>query len=233
MKTKQGLPVLQLKDFGENGHFSGYGSVFGNRDSYGDIVMPKAFAASLEEHKKNKTMPKLFWQHDAWQPIGKWLSMEEDDIGLKVQGQLNMDVQQGREAYALLKSGDIDGLSIGYRVREAEEDENRGVQLLKQVDLVEVSVVSLGANDQALVSAVKHIRAGGLPALPEFETFLREAGGFSRSEARAIASHGMAYLLRCEAESDNQKPPEDSVEMAAFWRELGGIPVVDLTGEPD
>ena len=229
MKTKQGSPVLQLKEFGANGQFSGYGSVFGNRDSYGDVVERGAFVGTIAEHLERKTMPKLFWQHDPWKPIGKWLSMEEDEVGLKVEGQLNMEVQQGREAYALLKAGDIDGLSIGYRVREAEDDEDRGVQLLKELELVEVSVVSLGANDQALVSAVKNIRGGGLPSLPEFEKFLREAG-FSKTEATAIAGNGLAHLLRSES-GGNPEPVGDDEE-AAFWAAMHAATTNPEIGAP-
>ena len=229
MKTKRGLPVLQLKKFGENGEFEGYASVFGNRDSYGDVVVQGAFLKSLAEHSEKESMPKLFWQHDSWMPIGSWLEMEEDDIGLKVRGRLNMEVQQGREAYALLKAGDIDGLSIGYRVRESEDDEDQNVTLLKELDLVEVSVVSLGANDRALVSAVKHIRAGGLPTLPEFEGFLREAG-FSKTEATAIAGNGLSSLLRSESGGTEETTEDEAID---FWQAMQNAEVIDLTGEPN
>ncbi|MBX7459547.1 HK97 family phage prohead protease [Qipengyuania huizhouensis] len=230
MKTKQGMPVLKLKKFGEKGEFEGYASVFGNRDSYGDVVVSGAFKDSLAEHAKNDTMPKLFWQHDSWKPIGSWLEMEEDDTGLKVKGRLNMDVQQGREAYALLEAGDIDGLSIGYRVRESEDDEVQGVTLLKELDLVEVSVVSLGANEQALVSSFKSIRAEGLPSLPEFEAFLRDAG-FSKKEATAIAGHGLAQLLR--SDSGEVEVVEGDEFMAELWAAMRDAPIIDETGEPD
>lgn len=214
MKTKQGSPVLKLKRFGENGAFEGYGSIFGNRDSYDDVVMSGAFTDSLEEHAAAGTMPKLFWQHDTWQPIGKWTEVEEDDVGLKVKGQLNMEVQQGREAYALLKSGDIDGLSIGYRVLEREIVEEEGLVQLTKLDLIEVSVVSLGANTDALVSEVKNIRGKGLPSLPEFENFLREAG-FSKTEATAIAGKGLGHLLRSESDklSESESAREEFVKI--------------------
>lgn len=231
MKTKQGAPVLELKEFGEDGLFGGYGSVFGNTDSYGDVVMPGAFKRTLADHKRRKTMPKLFWQHDPWRPIGSWLSMEEDEVGLKVEGRLNMDVQQGREAYALLKAGDIDGLSIGYQVVKSEDDETENIQRLKELKLIEVSVVSLGANDRALVDAVKNIREGGLPSLPEFEAFLREAG-FSKSEATAIAGNGLARLLRSESGGEPE-PTGEELEALEFWEALMNAPIIDETGEPD
>jgi len=216
MKTKQGSAVLKLKKLGDDGVFEGYGSIFGNKDSYGDIVVKGAFTTTLSEHSEAGTMPKMFWQHDAWRPIGSWLEMSEDELGLKVRGRLNMNVQAGREAYELLKAKDIDGLSIGYRVRNSEDDEDRGVTLLKELELVEVSVVSLGANDQALVADVKSIRAKGLPSLPEFEGFLREAG-FSKTEATAIAGNGLSHLLRSES-GGTIEPTED--EEAEFWTAL-------------
>lgn len=69
---------------------------------------------------------------------------KEDDIGLKVEGRLNMDVQQAREAHALLMAGDIDGLSIGYRVEKCEADQAGKVLRLKELKLAEVTVVFAG-----------------------------------------------------------------------------------------
>lgn len=201
MNTKQGAAVLELKALADDGTFAGYGSIFGNKDSYGDVVMPGAFAKSLAEHRKRGSRPKMFWQHDAREPIGSWLDFSEDGKGLYMEGRLNMDVQRGREAHSLLKAKDIDGLSIGYNTITAEPDEKAGVLRLKEVRLIEVSVVSLGANDRALVDTVKNIRAAGLPSLVDFEGFLREAG-FSKSEATAIAGKGLAPLLRGEPGSN-------------------------------
>ena len=217
MKTKAGAAILEIKALGEDGVFSGYGSIFGNKDSYGDIVVPGAFAKSLADHQRRGTRPKMFWQHDPYQPIGSWTDMAEDGKGLWVEGRLNMEVQRGREAYALLKAGDIDGLSIGYQTVADERDEKRGALLLKELKLVEVSIVSLGANDRALVNAVKTIRGEGLPTLPEFEDFLREAG-FSKTEAAAVAGNGLAHLLRSESGSASEPPAGED-----FFANLAGI----------
>lgn len=213
MKTKFGAPVLQVKDFGEDGFFSGYGAVFGNKDSHGDIIQRGAFAKSVQQHKARGTRPKMFWQHDMSKPIGRWTDFEEDDTGLRMEGKLNMNVQQGREAYHLLKDEDIDGLSIGYRtIREEQKD---GANLLHELGLVETSVVSLGSNDQALVSAIKQIRGDELPSLSQFEDFLREAG-FSKTEATAIAGNGLSHLLRGEPGSASDD------EARAFLAALSG-----------
>lgn len=201
MKTKFSAPVFEIKSLEETGLFSGYGAVFGNKDSYGDVIEPGAFSVSLTAHAARKSRPKMFWQHNMHEPIGSWSEMKEDNTGLWVAGKLNMDVQRGREAYSLLKAGDIDGLSIGYQTVKSEPDKKNGVLLLKQLELIEVSVVSVGANDRALIDAVKQIRGEALPTLPEFEGFLREAG-FSKTEATAIAGNGLSYLLRSESDSE-------------------------------
>ena len=226
MKTKRGAPLMRIKSMGEDGTFVGYGSIFGNTDAYGDVVEKGAFTKSLAAHQSRGTRPKMFWQHDMGKPIGSWLSMEEDEKGLLLEGRLNMDVQLGREAYALLKAGDIDGLSIGYQIVADERDQKAGVLRLKELDLIEVSVVSLGANDRALVDAVKQIRGDALPSLSEFEGFLREAG-FSKTEATAIAGNGLSHLLRSESDSE----PTGEEFIRNLWEAMADAEVVDLTGE--
>lgn len=202
MQTKQADPVLSIKEMDETtGEFEGYGSTFGGEpDSYGDIVMKGAFSDSLSSHRARGSMPKLFWQHDPSQPIGKWLDASEDDRGLLLRGRLNMGVQKGREAYELLKAGDIDGLSIGYRIKKHTEDKDRGVWFLEKLDLHEVSVVSIGANSNATIASVKaereayelteRLKAGDRLTEREFEQMLKGSLGLSNSQAeRAVRLH--------------------------------------------
>lgn len=194
---KKTAPVLDIKELKESGEFEGYGSTFGGEpDAYGDVIAPGAYSESLAVHKAKGTMPKLFWQHSSDQPIGKWIDAKEDARGLLLQGKLNMDVQRGREAYALLKAGDIDGLSIGYRIKEYSVDTDSGVWTLEKVDLVEVSIVSVGANENAVVQSVKaakaahdlmeKLKAGDRLTEREFETWLKGLG-FSNSQAERAA----------------------------------------------
>jgi HK97 family phage prohead protease len=194
---KKTAPVLEIKALKDSGEFEGYGSTFlGEPDAYGDIIAVGAYSESLATHKAKGTMPKLFWQHDSGQPIGKWIDASEDDHGLLLKGKLNMDVQRGREAYALLKAGDIDGLSIGYRIKEYSVDTESQVWTLEKLDLIEVSVVSVGANENAVVSSVKaakaahdlmeKLKAGDQLSGREFETWLKGLG-FSNSQAERAA----------------------------------------------
>lgn len=197
MMFKKADAVLSIKSLNEKGEFEGYGSTFGGEpDSYGDVIASGAYSNSLADHSAKGTMPKMFWQHDPSQPIGKWLEASEDESGLMMRGKLNMGVQRGAEAYALLKEGDIDGLSIGYRIKAYSVDTESGVWTLEDLDLQEVSVVSIGANENATISSVKsakaahdifeRLKAGDQLTEREFETWLKGLG-FSNSQAeRAV-----------------------------------------------
>lgn len=220
---KQGAALLDIKALEEKGSFEGYASTFGGEpDSYGDIIAPGAYAESLAQHASKGTMPKMFWQHDPREPIGKWVAAVEDSRGLLVKGQLNMGVQRAREAYELLKAGDIDGLSIGYRIRGRVIDEVRNIRTLTKLDLKEVSVVSIGANEHATVEDVKSCRklheikeklaAGDRLTEREFEFALKGAFELSNSQAeRAARIH-----LKGQGE------PDTAADGLAFLRALAG-----------
>lgn len=190
----------------DDGTFTGYGSVFGNVDSYKEIVAPGAFKSSLAAIKTAGDPLPVLWQHDASKPIGLYTDMSEDARGLKVSGTLlKDDVALAREAYALMKARVVKGLSIGYYVRGDSIDEKTGVRTLKELDLREISVVTFPANEEAQIENVKHafqnmIKAGQLPAVKDFEDFLREAG-FSKTQAAFIANNGLSKLHRGEPDS--------------------------------
>lgn len=188
---------LDIKAVSEAGVFSGYGSVFGVVDSYNEVVAPGAFAESLGDiAKKGRPVPVL-WQHRSGEPIGIYTELSEDGTGLKVEGQLAVKkgVPRADEAYALMDLGAVSGLSIGYYVREDSYDEKTRIRTLKRLELIEVSVVTFPANDDARVDTIKSKLAHGtLPTLREFEALLREQG-FSKNQAAVIANRGLKDLL--------------------------------------
>jgi HK97 family phage prohead protease len=189
--------ALDVKSVGEDGVFSGYGSVFHVEDRQKEIVLPGAFAKSLGRAKSSGEMPAMLRSHNPDRPIGVWTDMKEDSRGLYVEGRLLInDVQDARETHALMKARAMRGLSIGYASEIG--DMVKGVWNIADVDLMEVSVVAIPANPVAQIDTVKSW-GGQKPSLSQFEDFLREAGGFSRSEAKAIASHGLKHLLQREA----------------------------------
>ena len=147
----------KLNSFGE---IEGYASPFGGEpDNVGDVVAPGAFSQTIAEHRGAGTAPLMLWQHDPSEPIGVWTDISEDQTGLKVKGRLVLEAEKGREAHALLKAGALNGLSIGFRTRNAER-RNGGGRLLTNVELVEISLVSVPAAPQARVTSVKTAAKG-------------------------------------------------------------------------
>ncbi|MER8454318.1 HK97 family phage prohead protease [Mesorhizobium sp. M1428] len=204
---------LSIKAVKDDGFFSGYGSVFGVVDTYNEVVAPGAFAATLTDRKaRNRPVP-ILWQHRTDSPLGTYSKVEEDDKGLYVEGRLlTADVAKAREAHALMKAGAVTGLSIGFWLRESSYDEKTGVHTLTRVDLEEVSIVTMPANDDARIDAIKmKLAHGGLPTLPEFERLLREAG-FSRSQSAVIANRGLKHLLSESADPANAMAASDLVK---------------------
>lgn len=144
--------AIEVKSLDADGRFSGYASVFDVIDSQRDRMKRGAFRKSL---RVRQTPVKLLWQHQWESPIGVVDQIFEDARGLFVQGRLLMDVAKAREAYALLKAGALRGMSIGYQVKQSRRDPDSGVRELLEVELWEVSIVTLPANAQANVTALK------------------------------------------------------------------------------
>lgn len=189
---------FEIKAVSETGAFEGYGSVFGVKDSYREIVEPGAFKESLAKHKAKGTMPALLWQHNPGEPIGVWTEMAEDETGLLCKGQLVLETQRGAEAHALLKAKALSGLSIGFVPVTETYDKDANVVRLNAVDLWECSVVTFPANQAAQITVVK---SSTLPnTIREFEAMLRDVAGFGAKDAKALASGGWKALGRRDGE---------------------------------
>jgi HK97 family phage prohead protease len=215
MNEIKALPVeFNAKSVKNDGSFEGYASTFNNVDNGFDMVVPGAFTKSLQERPANRV--KMLWQHDAAQPIGVWNYISEDNKGLYVKGRVLREVQKGAEAFALMKEGVIDSMSIGYRTLESDYTRD-GVRQLKELGLMEVSLVTFPMNEQAVVTGLKEFDPR------EMEASLREAG-LSRSDAvRAVA---IFRKQQREAVGHYANDPRDagqaigSAELAALMQRL-------------
>lgn len=141
---------LGVKEVNDEGKVEGYLSVFDVVDLQNDKIVKGAFKDTLSEKKR---FP-LLWQHDTATPIGVFVG-KEDDKGLFVSAELNMNTTRGKEAHALLKQGAVSGLSIGYQPVTVSYEGD--VRILKQVDLWEGSIVTFPANPFAVITGVKTV----------------------------------------------------------------------------
>jgi uncharacterized protein len=124
--------------------FAGYAAVFNRPDKGGDIIRKGAFLGALQRAAE---LP-LLWQHKAGAVIGQIEHLSEDQRGLRVIASIG-DARASR----LLGSGKVNGLSFGYRVREAKSDGS--YRELIHLDLVEVSLVANPMQPKARVHAVE------------------------------------------------------------------------------
>jgi HK97 family phage prohead protease len=154
MKSEWGFALdIDTKAISEEGEFTGYAAIFNNEDLGRDVIVPGAFAKSLQSRPAGKV--KMLRQHDTAEPIGVWLDLAEDKKGLRAKGKLILDTVKGRETYALMRAGALDGLSIGFRTLKDRFDRQKGIRYLEQVDVPEISIVTFPMNPRAVVSNVK------------------------------------------------------------------------------
>ena len=208
--------ALAIKSVGEAGTFEGYGSTFGVIDQGGDIVVMGAYARTLAERGPKGI--KLLVDHGGL-PVGVWLEMREDDTGLWCKGQLLIGNPRADEIYQLMQIGAVDGLSIGYRVVNSARDTQQGARLLQEVDLREMSIVTFPMNETSLIASVK----GGMPTEREFERWLTQDAGFSRSQARAIITSGFKSLPAKPGAGDEGGASNGDIDWSAVGREIGSL----------
>lgn len=193
--------IIKAADIQGDGRFTGYASTFGgDPDSYGDIIAPGAFQASLNANGYGGNGVKMLWQHDTDDPIGMWTVLREDAKGLYVEGQLVLEVQKAKEAYALLKVGAVNTMSIGFRIKAFSEDRDKGVRVLEEIELYEISLVTFPANVSATITSVKTATKQEVETAMrdarEFESLLRDAKGLSREAAKMVVSFCKAGQCR-------------------------------------
>ena len=201
------LNAVEVVDFkfyaDKQGMFSGYASMYGGVDSYGDTVMPGAYASTIVDRSRPVQMR---FNHYS-DVIGKWTRMEEDSKGLYVEGELTPGHSKATDVYASLVHGAIGGLSIGYRPVKFTPNETGGLNL-EEISLVEISVVESPADLNAQVNNIK-FALDEVKTLKEIETLLRDAGGFSRADATALVSRIKALT---HGDRDAEKNASDLVK---------------------
>lgn len=197
-----GVPFeMKFADEAAPGTFEGYGAVFGNMDSHGDVIEPAAFGKSLlERERSGRGLPPMYKMHgahtlNAHEPIGVWEKMSEDSKGLHVKGRLlGLDTERGKWNLAQVREGALKGLSIGFSLpaggyRKGSGKAGEPVRFLKSILLREVSLVDEPSNAAAQIYAMKS-RYGLCNDFDprEMERVLREAG-LSRADAvKAVAT---------------------------------------------
>lgn len=206
-----------LKNIDENGTFEGYASIFGNIDLGYDVVERGAFKEIVTNENKEVV---VLWQHDIKSPIGV-ATVKEDDVGLAFKGKLVLEDPNGRRAQAHMKAKSVRGMSIGYDVLpDGSKYTEGGVRLLSALKLWEISLVTFGMNPAAGVTSAKE-RVAQITSIRDYEDFLREVGGFSKSHAKILASGGWKALPgRRDADGEADELSTDAKSAVSFLESI-------------
>lgn len=193
--------VTETKEIERNqvkyGVVKGYASTFNNIDRGNDIIAKEAFEKTIERHKQMNRPIRMQWQHKTEDLIGGFPTFKVDEKGLYVEGEINLEVQKGREAYALAKQGVLSDMSIGFVIRNAEMIEvsdgfEDGVEQFKQVrkildvELYEISLVSEPMNPLAQITAIKSLE-DDLTCMKDISKMFKELG-FTNLQSNVIIS---------------------------------------------
>lgn len=196
------LSECELKTDGDKGVFSGYASKYNGTDSYGDTILPGAYAKVAA---KAKNIP-IFLNHASWEvPIGKYTKVEDRPNGLYVEGELTLSIQKAHEVYDALKAGSMSGLSVGIMLSKKDYDlvddsDPWSGRVIKNVsELREISVCTFPADSKARINAVK---TDGVTTVREFESALRDAG-LSKSQAQSLISTARAIFVDEKSRRDS------------------------------
>ena len=183
--------VLKTAENDESGKISGYASTYNNPDLAGDVMLPGCYDGVLDKIKSSGIMPVMFFQHDHYGiPCGTWDEIHSDDKGLYVSGRINKDLESGKEIYSALKFGSLSGLSVGFSFSpEGVEDNDAGGYDFKAIDdLMEISICAMPCNQSARIDAVKSLDVESITDYKTAERYLRDAGDFSREQAKKFIS---------------------------------------------
>ena len=183
--------TLTADDDDGTGKISGYASTYNTPDLSGDVMLPGCYDAVLQKIEKSGVMPVMFFSHDHWSvPCGRWESIKSDDTGLYVTGRVNTDLKSGKEIYSALKFGSMSGLSVGFSFSpEGVEDNDAGGYDFKAIDdLMEISICAMPCNQNARIDAVKSLDVESITDYKTAERYLRDAGDFSREQAKKFIS---------------------------------------------
>lgn len=151
MENKSLQETIEVKREGEHLYVEGYAAVYGNIDSYKDIIQMGAFDAFLASEDVKRV--RFCAEHDIRNVIGVVEELRSDEKGLFFKARLS-NTTLGRDYATLLEDGAVKEFSIGYKTEDSIYKDD-GVRVLTKLYLYEFSVVSRAANDKAVLTGTE------------------------------------------------------------------------------
>lgn len=224
MLNNKSAVACKVKALSTEGTFSAYGNVFGVVDNVNDVTVKGTFTNSIKSHLDAGTTPKLLAQHGhTTMPIGVITSMKEDDYGLYFEGEFCLDTQMGKETHALVKQGAIDQFSIGYKTIKERYDTKRGANLLEEVEVKEISIVTFACNEASKIVDVKSAIESGDEVTPRMVQKALQESGLSKRQAEAAVN-------AIKSQQETEIKLEESIESFKARAESHEIGISELKG---
>lgn len=177
----------------------GYLAIFGKQDQHGTIFVKGAFAKSIQERgpeSNSNYKITLLWQHDMRNPIGKITVLREDDKGLYFEAEID-DVPEGNRALKQINSGTINQFSFGFRYiwDKVEYDEETESYIVKEVDLIEGSVVTMGSQgDTHAIRSIEELEQKEMTLKENIELALKSIPRAKQLELRKSITDYISLL---------------------------------------
>lgn len=205
-------------------------------DRYGDIIVSDAWKSGCENYKKN---PIILFNHNHNTPIGKATSINPVESGLEIEAEI-----YDPNTASMIEAGVLKALSVGFIPKDMEYDRNTGGFIIKEVDLIEISVVSVPANQEAIFDVIKSLSGKSLKSVYDSASLpapvseegnrpligktmnpedivnaIRESGVLGDIEAKAKAAAKIALAEETAALKAKEKAAKDEAARAEKLRE--------------
>lgn len=207
IKQKFIAPEIELAD----GVFEAVAWPYGAPDRVNDVIERGAFTKSLERLAATNTAMPLLWEHERGTPIGALPVLKDTDAGLLVRGELELSIEKAQQAYSLAKRKAL-SLSISFAYDEKNVTERDGQRFYSEVDLLEISLVTVPANSGAVLTKIKSL--DDVSSIRDFEVLVRDALGLSRRQSKQLAAVGYPALIECDAQ------PVEELDQQAILKAL-------------
>lgn len=190
------------KDF----KIAGYANTI-DKDRTGDIVLPDAWVKGIDNFRRN---PILLYQHDHNKPIGRVKNITVDKKGIFVEATVSTAAETQHGVKTLIEDGVLKSFSVGFKIKDADYDRSSDAFTIKDVELLEISVVSVPANQNSLFSVRKSFEAD-----EQYESFKQQfAAEEKQEELEAVVEEDSATEIKAvkEAEEiDEEEKAKDSI----------------------
>lgn len=123
-----------------------------SKDRAGDIVTAEAWAKGVENFRQN---PVMLYQHKHDCPIGRFNQITVDKKGIFVEGTVSEAAEKNHGIHTLIKDGALKSFSVGFRVKNGKYNSADDTMLITEVELLEISIVSVPCNQESLFSLRK------------------------------------------------------------------------------